>query len=215
MPRFRPSHLRKAKAAASPRGPKPRGTHAPLGFGRQPAFGLTSNHALLSRCDCEPRAFACSRRCEEARTLNCGLRIGRSARLLTSSATLSGSMRPHRDGAIKAPLGPDKNSESTFVVCERGANLGHESPEKGKLVGATGFEPATSWSQTKRSTKLSYAPIAGATSSPASWKHKGLRGTSCGRVTAAVPRNVATPGLSTRCAGKIGRFPSVAIVSWR
>ena len=25
-------------------------------------------------------------------------------------------------------------------------------------VGATGFEPATSWSQTKRSTKLSYAP---------------------------------------------------------
>ena len=28
----------------------------------------------------------------------------------------------------------------------------------GKKVGATGFEPATSWSQTKRSTKLSYAP---------------------------------------------------------
>jgi hypothetical protein len=28
------------------------------------------------------------------------------------------------------------------------------------MVGATGFEPATSWSQTKRSTKLSYAPIA-------------------------------------------------------
>ncbi len=27
-----------------------------------------------------------------------------------------------------------------------------------KMVGATGFEPATSWSQTKRSTKLSYAP---------------------------------------------------------
>ena len=25
-------------------------------------------------------------------------------------------------------------------------------------IGATGFEPATSWSQTKRSTKLSYAP---------------------------------------------------------
>ena len=29
-----------------------------------------------------------------------------------------------------------------------------------KVVGATGFEPATSWSQTKRSTKLSYAPDA-------------------------------------------------------
>ena len=26
------------------------------------------------------------------------------------------------------------------------------------MVGATGFEPATSWSQTKRSTRLSYAP---------------------------------------------------------
>ena len=28
----------------------------------------------------------------------------------------------------------------------------------GKMVGATGFEPATSWSQTKCSTRLSYAP---------------------------------------------------------
>ncbi len=26
------------------------------------------------------------------------------------------------------------------------------------MVGKTGFEPATSWSQTKRSTKLSYFP---------------------------------------------------------
>ena len=30
------------------------------------------------------------------------------------------------------------------------------------MVGKTGFEPATSWSQTKRSTKLSYFPINGA-----------------------------------------------------
>ena len=30
---------------------------------------------------------------------------------------------------------------------------------KSEKVGATGFEPATSWSQTKRSTKLSYAPM--------------------------------------------------------
>ena len=28
-----------------------------------------------------------------------------------------------------------------------------------KMVGKTGFEPATSWSQTKRSTKLSYFPM--------------------------------------------------------
>ena len=27
------------------------------------------------------------------------------------------------------------------------------------MVGATGLEPAASWSQTKHSTKLSYAPI--------------------------------------------------------
>ena len=31
-----------------------------------------------------------------------------------------------------------------------------------KMVGKTGFEPATSWSQTKRSTKLSYFPNNGA-----------------------------------------------------
>ena len=31
----------------------------------------------------------------------------------------------------------------------------------GKMVGATGFEPATSCSQSKRSTRLSYAPTAG------------------------------------------------------
>ena len=29
------------------------------------------------------------------------------------------------------------------------------------MVGATGFEPATSWSQTKCSTRLSYAPSTG------------------------------------------------------
>ena len=33
--------------------------------------------------------------------------------------------------------------------------------QKLKMVGATGFEPATSWSQTRRSTKLSYAPMRG------------------------------------------------------
>ncbi len=27
------------------------------------------------------------------------------------------------------------------------------------MVGAAGFEPATSWSRTKRATKLRYAPI--------------------------------------------------------
>ena len=51
MPRFRPPLLRKAKAASSPRRPKPHGTHAPRGVGRQPAFGLTCNHTReRSRC---------------------------------------------------------------------------------------------------------------------------------------------------------------------
>jgi len=35
----------KPKAGSSLRNPKPRGTHAPLGFGRQPALVLTLNHA--------------------------------------------------------------------------------------------------------------------------------------------------------------------------
>ena len=29
------------------------------------------------------------------------------------------------------------------------------------MVGAIGFEPTTSWSQTRRSTRLSYTPITG------------------------------------------------------
>src|SRR6266540_6487828 len=33
-----------------------------------------------------------------------------------------------------------------------------EFPDAGSYVGARGFEPPTSWSQTTRSTKLSYAP---------------------------------------------------------
>jgi len=34
-----------SQSGASGRTPKPRGTHAPLGFGRQPPFGLPFNHA--------------------------------------------------------------------------------------------------------------------------------------------------------------------------
>jgi len=44
IPRGRPSVLRKAKAESSLRSPKPRGTHAPLSSGGEPAFGLTLNH---------------------------------------------------------------------------------------------------------------------------------------------------------------------------
>ena len=34
-----------------------------------------------------------------------------------------------------------------------------KSEPSSQHIGATGFEPATSWSQTTRSTKLSYAPV--------------------------------------------------------
>ncbi len=36
-------------------------------------------------------------------------------------------------------------------------------------IGVTGFEPATSWSQTTRSTKLSYTPVYQAKLHPGSW----------------------------------------------
>ena len=126
IPRFRPLLLRKAKAESSLRSPKPRGTHAPLSLGRLPAFGLTFNHALPSGSgrSAPLAAIACSRRREEAGVLNCGLRIGRSARLLTSSATVVGSMRRGASasrGRFQAPpWAPHKNVENMFVVWQRG-----------------------------------------------------------------------------------------------
>ena len=36
---------------------------------------------------------------------------------------------------------------------------GHRLFDFGGEIGVTGFEPATSWSQTRRSTKLSYTPL--------------------------------------------------------
>ena len=54
---------------------------------------------------------------------------------------------------------PTRTYSSTFVrlleSCYRATRF--RIPHQ-KMVGATGFEPATSWSQTTRSTKLSYAP---------------------------------------------------------
>ena len=47
--------------------------------------------------------------------------------------------------------GPDKKN-ATFPKEKR--HFDHL-----KVVGATGFEPATSWSRTKRSTRLSHAPV--------------------------------------------------------
>jgi hypothetical protein len=46
-------------------------------------------------------------------------------------------------------------------TCHRGdhSTVVYPVPLDPELVGARGFEPPTSWSQTTRSTKLSYAPI--------------------------------------------------------
>src|SRR5580693_5787445 len=44
---------------------------------------------------------------------------------------------------------------------ERARSISDAGPRprgSAQLVGATGFEPATSWSQTRRSTRLSYTP---------------------------------------------------------
>ena len=46
--------------------------------------------------------------------------------------------------------------EASWVM--RNFSTGPPSSER-KMVGAKGFEPSTSWSQTRRSTRLSYAPL--------------------------------------------------------
>jgi site-specific DNA recombinase len=51
-------------------------------------------------------------------------------------------------------------SESRGAIDVPGAEpCGHRPESRLCVVGATGFEPATSWSRTKRATKLRYAPV--------------------------------------------------------
>ncbi len=46
-----------------------------------------------------------------------------------------------------------------FSIClEVGSSDEYLQDMERKEIGVTGFEPATSWSQTRRSTKLSYTP---------------------------------------------------------
>ena len=58
------------------------------------------------------------------------------------------------DCRVKESLRSPRDTECEKVCSQRFPRVRH-AQEK---IGATGFEPATSWSQTKRSTKLSYAP---------------------------------------------------------
>ena len=51
----------------------------------------------------------------------------------------------------------NRETRATWIVVAVLVASANYNSEK---IGATGFEPATSWSQTTRSTKLSYAPMA-------------------------------------------------------
>jgi len=54
-----------------------------------------------------------------------------------------------------------RNSQRNDDLFLRSSEHKHETyPGRSvtRMVGVTGFEPATSWSQTRRSTKLSYTP---------------------------------------------------------
>ena len=53
----------------------------------------------------------------------------------------------------------DQSSANLTYKMRNGSLLKISEEPFNLKVGATGFEPATSWSQTTRSTKLSYAPI--------------------------------------------------------
>ena len=67
--------------------------------------------------------------------------------------------------SIRSELDPTRSdfpqlgqkSEATRRACIYKPSQGKTTLKK--VVGATGFEPATSWSQTRRSTKLSYTPM--------------------------------------------------------
>src|SRR3954454_17526439 len=65
------------------------------------------------------------------------------------------------------------------------------------LVGAAGFEPATFWSQTRRATRLRYAP-------PRPWRIP-----FAGKLVTALPKAYAAGAFDTRFAfGQQGRRPT-------
>lgn len=73
-------------------------------------------------------------------------------RLFIHVKKYSPAMHQHQN-QVKTPWGEQDR------LCQRNCRQFLESFEGKKVVGATGIEPATSWSQTKCSTRLSYAPI--------------------------------------------------------
>ena len=90
--------------------------------------------------------------------------VAARARRLTSAAPCFGRFRLHQN-APPEPFGKAYPWSRWFGPQE---TAGRELCKKNKatvvaltlVVGVTGFEPAASWSRTKRSTKLSHTPIA-------------------------------------------------------
>ena len=66
---------------------------------------------------------------------------------------LAGIVSPQSFGEIRARA----DIPATRLAASENVNRKHFV----NLLGVTGFEPATSWSQTTRSTKLSYTPASG------------------------------------------------------
>src|SRR3954467_15727766 len=67
------------------------------------------------------------------------------------------------------------------------------------MVGVTGFEPATSWSQTRRSTKLSYTPHAGRDLTPSSARRMRNLDDSGGKARLVAARRVPFAAVERRC----------------
>jgi hypothetical protein len=57
----------------------------------------------------------------------------------------------------KKEIDPEKSSVKPAVTAMADDDR-HDGHGPDAIIGVTGFEPATSWSQTRRSTKLSYTP---------------------------------------------------------
>src|SRR5438876_3901289 len=79
----------------------------------------------------------------------CGIRRGFGFRVSSFLRPSSFVIR-HLLGSYACRRG-DRSSSSS-------SKYGHKTYLRLEVVGVTGFEPATSWSQTTRSTKLSYTP---------------------------------------------------------
>jgi hypothetical protein len=84
-------------------------------------------------------------------------------------ASTAGEESPEQDQAdgenAPPPWAPDVGEEQLATCASRGMARPNDNRRTWRrlsflLVGVTGFEPTTSWSRTKRSTKLSYTPKA-------------------------------------------------------